>query len=467
MARPPSLDSIQVRLKLQASGPAGALEMARAFGVDIQTVRRAVATLGNDVEQLGKTRNTRYAARRSIYGQSTPLPVARFGVNGIAHPWASLTALHGGWSLGWTSQAMRPDWADQMHDHAGFCEGLPFFVADLRPQGFLGRAIAQRLPEAFGLPPDPRNWNDEHTVFFLREYGDDLPGNLVFGANATARALNAAPENPVTADTRAARYPAMAEAANAGEATGSSIEGEQPKFTAWLQNAASQTMQAVLVKFTDRLGTPSGRRWADLLVAEAIALEVLTSVSRSDAEAVLPAVFDFDDRRFYELARFDRVGAHGRRGVVSLRALHDAGFTGRDTNDWVVAATGLRERGWISESDLRAVRLRALFGRLIGNTDMHFGNLSFFLDLGLPLALTPTYDMLPMLWAPRLGDATPAPAFSPSAPMPQELELWPEVAPLAERFWATVEADARVSDGFRPHAANALQALRVLRQRFG
>ena len=322
MARPPSLDSIQVRLKLQASGPAGALEMARAFGVDIQTVRRAVATLGNDVEQLGKTRNTRYAARRSIYGQSTPLPVARFGVNGIAHPWASLTALHGGWSLGWTSQAMRPDWADQMHDHAGFCEGLPFFVADLRPQGFLGRAIAQRLPEAFGLPPDPRNWNDEHTVFFLREYGDDLPGNLVFGANATARALNAAPENPVTADTRAARYPAMAEAANAGEATGSSIEGEQPKFTAWLQNAASQTMQAVLVKFTDRLGTPSGRRWADLLVAEAIALEVLTSVSRSDAEAVLPAVFDFDDRRFYELARFDRVGAHGRRGVLRLRLRH-------------------------------------------------------------------------------------------------------------------------------------------------
>lgn len=68
--------------------------------------------------------------------------------------------------------------------------------------------------------------------------------------------------------------------------------------------------------------------------------------------------------------------------------------------------------------------------------------------------------MLPMLWAPRPGDATPAPEFAPSAPMPQELELWPEAATLAEQFWTRVEADARVSDGFRPHAAAAFRAVR-------
>jgi hypothetical protein len=465
--RPASIDPAQLRLRLQAGGPSSAQELADAVGVDRRTVQRALATLGEDIEQLGRTRNTRYAARRAIHGQSTRIPIARFGVNGIAHPWATLTALHGGWRLEWASRAMQPDWADQVHDHAGFCEGLPFFAADLRPQGFLGRGIARRLPTAFGLPADPRDWSDEHTVFFLREWGDDLPGNLVFGAAPTVQALGASPENPVTPETRSSRYPALADAANAGEATGSSVEGEQPKFTAWLQNAPAQNTLAVLVKFTDRLDTPSGRRWADLLAAEALALDVLTSASRSDAEAFLPAVFDFDDRRFYELARYDRVGAHGRRGVVSLRALHDAGFTGRETSDWVVAATGLHARGWISESDLRAVRVRALFGRLIGNTDMHFGNLSFFLDLGLPLALTPTYDMLPMLWAPRVGEAIPAPEFTPLAPMPQELDLWSEVAPLAEQFWKRVESDSRVSDGFRPHATAALRAVQTLRGRFG
>lgn len=489
MPRPPAINPEQLRVLLQSGGPASAQELADRTDVNPRTVQRALATLGEDIEQLGRTRNTRYAARRVIHGQSAPLPIGRFGVNGIAHEWASLTALHGGWRLDWASPAMRPDWADQVHDHAGFCEGLPFFVSDLRPQGFLGRAIARGVALIDDLPEDPRNWSDEHTVFYLREYGHDLPGNLVFGQARLREALNTAPANLVTPASRADDYPMLAERANAGERSGSSVEGEQPKFTAWLQTPAAERSRAVLVKFTDRfetpdghgwgdllvpkggrwadLLTPSGRRWADLLAAEAIALNLLSLASRGDAEADLPATFDLGGRRFYEMPRFDRIGAHGRRGVVSLRALHDAGFTGRETSDWVVAATGLHARGWISESDLRAVRLRALFGRLIGNTDMHFGNLAFFLDLGLPLALTPTYDMLPMLWAPHPGDATPAPAFSPPAPMPDELELWPEAATLAEQFWTRVEADARVSDGFRPHAAAALRAVGGLRARFG
>lgn len=467
MPRPPAINPEQLRVLLQAGGPASAQELADRANVNPRTVQRALATLGADIEQLGRTRNTRYAARRAIHGSSAPLPIARYGVNGIAHEWAALTALHGGWRLEWASPAMRPDWAEQVHDHAGFCEGLPFFVADLRPQGFLGRAIARGVAMIDDLPEDPRNWSDDHTVFYLREYGRDLPGSLVFGHAMVREALNARLPDFITPETRGDRYPALAETANAGEPTGSSVEGEQPKFTAWRQNSANGTTCAVLVKFTDRLETPSGRRWADLLAAEAIALDVLTFASRGDAEADLPATFDLGGRRFYELPRYDRIGSHGRRGVVSLRALHDAGFTGRETSDWVVAARGLHERGWISDADLRAVRLRALFGRLIGNTDMHFGNLAFFLDLSLPLALTPTYDMLPMLWAPRPGDATPAPEFTPSAPMPQELELWPEAATLAERFWARVEADARVSDGFRPLAAAALRAVRALRARFG
>jgi len=58
----------------------------------------------------------------------------------------------------------------------------------------------------------------------------------------------------------------------------------------------------------------------------------------------------------------------------------------------------------------------------------------------------------------------PPPAFTPPAPLPQELALWPEAATLAERFWERVEADPRSSAGFRPHA---LAALRTLRERFG
>jgi len=467
MPRSASIDPALLRLRLQAGGPLGAQALADAAGVDRVTVQRTMRRLGGAVVQLGKTRATRYALRREIVGQAAAHRFSRLSQTGIAHEWGALSALHGGWLLEWTSPAMRPDWASQMHDHAGFCDGLPFFLTDLRPQGFFGRAAARRLPGSLGLPLDPREWSDDHTLFYLREQGDDLPGNLTLGDGPTERALNACPPNPITPETREIQYPVLAAQANAGEPVGSSVEGEQPKFTTWLRLPEDGRVFGVLVKFTDRLDTPTGRRWADLLAAEAIALDVLTWASRGDAEANHPQTFDFDNRRFYELPRFDRVGAHGRRGVVSLRALHDAGFTGGDTNDWAVAAAGLRERGWIGESDLRAVRLRRLFGRLIGNTDMHFGNLAFFLDLGLPLALAPTYDMLPMLWAPRPGDATPAPEFAPPAPMPQELELWPEAATMAEEFWRRVEGDARVSDGFRPHSAAALRAVQTLRARFG
>lgn len=467
MPRAASIDPSLLSLRLQAGGPASAQALADAVGVSRLTVQRALRQLGPAVVQLGKTRNTRYALRREVLGQSAPHRFSRLSQTGIAHEWGSLTALHGGWLLEWVSPAMRPDWADQVHDHAGFCEGLPFFLTDLRPQGFLGRATARRLPGSLGLPPDPRDWNDNQTLFYLREWGDDLPGNLTMGTGPTERALNSCPPDPITPETRATHYPALATQANAGEPVGSSVEGEQPKFTAWLRLPNESWVSSVLVKFTDRLDTPTGRRWADLLAAEAIALDVLTFASRGDAEANHPQTFDFDNRRFYELPRFDRVGSHGRRGVVSLRALHDAGFTGGDTNDWAVAAAGLHQRGWISAADLQAVRLRRLFGRLIGNTDMHFGNLAFFLEPELPLRLAPTYDMLPMLWAPRPGDATPAPEFTPLAPMPQELDLWPEAATMAERFWSTVEADARVSDGFRPHATAALHSVRVLRDRFG
>ena len=297
--------------------------------------------------------------------------------------------------------------------------------------------------------------------------GSRRAGNLVLGSTATALALNPSQPNHFTPETRAARYLALAEQANAGASMGSSVEGEQPKFAAWGSNSGEGNAGAFLVKFTDSLATPTGRRWADLLAAEAIALEVLLLASRGDADAATPQIFDFNEKRFYQLARFDRVGAYGRRGVVTLRALHDAGFTGGDTNDWAVAAAGLHKRGWIDDTDLRAVRLRALFGRLIGNTDMHFGNLAFFLEPELPLRLAPTYDMLPMHWQPRPGDATPMPEFAPSAPLPQEMELWPEAAAMAEIFWRRVAADQQVSENFRSAAAAAHRAVQTLRARFG
>src|SRR5262249_17795740 len=69
--------------------------------------------------------------------------------------------------------------------------GLPFFLHDLIPQGFLGRGIPRRFPE-LALPEDIAEWNDEHVLTYLSRRGDDCIGDLVLGDESLQRWL--APE---------------------------------------------------------------------------------------------------------------------------------------------------------------------------------------------------------------------------------------------------------------------------------
>ncbi|WP_324726026.1 HipA domain-containing protein [Actomonas aquatica] len=375
-------------------------------------------------------------------------------------------------ALGLASTGLKPEWADAVHDRYGYCEGLPFFLTDLRPQGYLGRAAIHQLPEGTSFPSDIRLWSDDHVISYLVRFGEDLPGNLVLGDETSSMAMFGASGLGIRYSERETAYPRMADAAVAGNFFGSSVEGEQPKFTTWLRDDADREAEAVIVKFTDRLSTPTGRRWADLLAAEQAARLVVSETALADAEFPYSELFDFGDRRFYQIARFDRIGRSGRRGLVSLRALHDAGLTGGETNDWVEAVEGLARRGWVSPADLRVVRLRAAFGNLIGNTDMHFGNLAFYLEDRLPLRLAPLFDMVPMLWAPRPGESEPLPEFRPKLPTPRHLDVWSEAAELAERFWERITREAFVSvrrlsvtPAFRAVAANALRTIRDMKRR--
>jgi hypothetical protein len=435
-------------------------------------VSRALTGLGSAVLRLGATRGARYALRRPLFGlrndSPSSCPIYRLALDGNrAHQWATLNALHGGWHLEWAEAGLRPEWADLLHGRTGFCEGVPFFLTDLRPQGYLGRAIARQLPAGLGWSPDPRDWSDDQTLLYLVQHGHDLPGNLALGENCAGLALSGLLNQSIPYLEREQRYPVLANQANAGAPAGSSVEGEQPKFTCWVHDSDMTPPQAMIVKFTDRLDTPTGQRWGDLLAAEQIAHEILASSSISDAEADKPKIEDFAGRRFLQIPRFDRIGQHGRRGLVSLRALHDAGFTDRDTNQWVIATHSLQSSGWIGPNDARTIRLRSLFGRLIGNTDMHFGNLAFFLGNELPLRLAPVYDMLPMLWRPTLGEAEPTPEVKPVPPLGGEMDLWPEAANLAELFWERSSRDQKISAGFQAIARQAGMEIKQLRMRFG
>ena len=108
------------------------------------------------------------------------------------------------------------------------------------------------------------------------------------------------------------------------------------------------------------------------------------------------------------MERFDRVGTLGRKAVISLAAL-DAEFAGLANQPWPVITKSLAKQGFITPDAAEVAEILWAFGALIGNSDMHHGNLSFLSEHGRPYALAPAYDMTPMSFAPtssgRLPDA--------------------------------------------------------------
>ena len=171
----------------------------------------------------------------------------------------------------------------------------------------------------------------------------------------------------------------------------------------------------------------------------------------------------YEGRTFLESERFDRCGISGRRAVVSLEAL-DAAYTSVNDLPWNRAAGILHDEGWIDADDAERLSLFWWFGVLIGNSDMHYGNISLFLDQEPPLHLAPLYDMVPMRYRPGLEGFLPGSILDFLPPPPEEEKIWREAADLALRFWELLADDEEVSAGFRKIAVGNMDALSVVRK---
>jgi hypothetical protein len=431
---------------LSRNGAATGASLQSMLSVSQATLSRAITKLGDRVVRIGGSRNTRYGLRRELPGIGSNWPLFQISARGEPTLVGRLHAL-----------ARDQYWLDApIGAHSRFSDGLPFYLQDLVPQGFIGRTVPRRYPE-LQLPERITDWSDDHVLTYLCRRGEDCIGNLILGDESLQRFLRPidAP-SIISSRTRAKAYGSLAEAALAGSIAGTSAGGEHPKFTAAVQQGSA--IRQVLVKFspggTDRVA----RRWADLLICEQLATKVLHEAG------LTPAVADLliaGDQVFLESERFDRTGARGRSGVVSLGALANE-YLGRRDN-WTTAAAGLAQLGIISRVDAETVRRIATFGRLIGNTDMHFGNLSFQLSFDGPLTLAPVYDMLPMSLAPLVGGALPAREFEPPSPTSADLDIWNEIADLAENYWREVATHDAVSTDFAAQARRNVDRVRAAR----
>jgi hypothetical protein len=416
-----------------ALGASSAAELMRALRVSQTTISRSLRELerSQHVLRIGSTRGARYALRRPLASIGSQWPLYRIDERGTAHELGVLGAIYR------DSYVMSAD----PERISGTFRGLPYYLQDARPAGFLGRTVPGTYPE-LGLPARVGDWTDEHVLTYLTQRGGDSGGNLVVGAEAMNRYLAAMHSPTILAvQDRAKTYPAFATAAMVGTPPGCSANGEQPKFTTCL--ADGDQRKHVIVKFSPPRPTPAGLRWADLLTAEFLAHRVLE-------EAGVPAcrsrLFEYADRFFLECDRFDRIGARGRRGSVSLYAV-DVSRYGRLDN-WSAAAERLAADSLLSSEDATQIRLIDAFGALIANTDRHFGNVTLFDNYEGRFELAPVYDMLPMLFAPQDGQLMPR-RFEPVAARAEWLAIWPRARALAEEYWSRVAQHPEISLDFR------------------
>ncbi len=424
---------------LKRRGVTPARELTRLLDISPATLSRLVRRADEQILRLGRTRGARYAVRSSVPNVGTQLPIWSIDEAGEAADFGVVHFLHD------EHYWFQPSHQLQSRTRGSLYEGLPPFLADMVPQGYLGRFFPERYPD-LDLPARIMDWSDIHSIQAIALRVDDAVGNLVAGHDSMNRYLSSRQEI-----TRREQYPAITRDL-AVHAVGSSAGGEFPKFTAF------DGIRHLLVKFTSGDGSDVDIRWRDLLISEELAARVL-----ADFGVPVPAtgLIQIDRQAFLEVERFDRVGESGRRPVMSLGAVDDWLHGHRDS--WPKAAARLYADNLLDQASYDTMLFMEAFARLIANSDRHFGNITFFWN---PFAkehefsLSPIYDMLPMSFAPAAGGMVVDKEYVKPSPTSELLECWTEAADLAHTYWKLVADDERISASFRKLADSAAGSLR-------
>lgn len=422
---------ISIREYLE-QGPATSKQLQASSGLSQAAVSRQLRSLGDSIIRLPSGRSPQYALTRNAFGGDSRLPLYMVDAHGNNTAIACIRPLaHGGFFIE-PSTGMPSVLLGESGD--GLYDDLPFFLDDLRPQGFLGRQIAEELAaRSDDFPSDPRNWNAHHVGRYLISNGDDLPGNLKFGQQAHLRVRH----KPVISSVK--DYPALADSVMNGTIPGSSAGGEQPKFTAFCGDRSAH----VIVKFSPQGNDPVAQRWRDILITEYHAVE---AIHDQDFPAAETNLFEMNDRLFLESQRFDRSGEYGRLPMISLQSV-DAEFSGLGSS-WTHVMHALHEKKLVSWQHCFDASFLWYFGRLINNTDMHLGNLSLAID-GSVFRVLPVYDMCSMGFAPKSGEVRPYNFSIPEFSNIDIDESFPGVKLMAHSFWERVATDVRISDDFK------------------
>ncbi len=437
---------------LMRNGPTKSDQISSEMGISQPTVSRLILSLGDRVIRVGGSKNTKYAVLRKIRQLAEKIKVFKVDESGHCSLVENLFAVH---PHGFVFDAKSAGWP-LTHKGQLYFDTIPYFILDSRPQGFMGRNFARLHSGILGVPEDPQRWNDDDIIVAMAIMGNDVPGDIILGESSYRRFEEANKAISVISEADIPeRYIHMAEIAMTSGYTGSSAAGEFPKFSAIRSYNGKD--EHILVKFSGHGSSSAEIRWADLLRCESHAAKAIKS--HLNIDTVECRSFAHGGRTFLEVVRFDRCGLYGRKPMCSLTSI-DAEFIDMGDPHWDVAADKMLSLRLIDKLTAESMRSLWFFGKLIGNTDMHAGNISFRPTEAGRLELTPSYDMLPMRYAPfRGGEVPPQTDIQVFRPIPGNEHLYNSAKNAAIAFWNTVSSDNQISDEFRNIADAWVNAL--------
>ncbi len=407
-------------------------DLIRSLNVSQPTLSRLINSLQNEIVVMGKGRATCYGLPRPIHDKSGRFPVYMIDPRGDARQHGNLTALQGG-----------QYWWEDTNGNGELFSSLPWFLLDLQLNGFGARSFAHRRSDLLSLPRKQADWSEEDMLYATSKCGEDRIGNLLVGEDSLARYFDLAREMSPAIDlqSRAWKYPQLAQKTLAGEMDSAQIGGEQPKFAVCVNDQGAPCH--MIIKFSPAVDSNEAQRYADLLVCEHLALEAIRLSGFTSARSRLIIA---GKQAFLSLKRFDRRGALGRLPMISMRALHAR--LQAPCDNWIDAANRLQQAALISNKDAQKLRWFSLFSDLIANTNQHFGNVSFIPHHGDSYLLAPVYGARPTLYEPVAGEI-PVRLFTPPPVRNEVAADLPSALDAAILFWKSAAVDERISTGFR------------------
>jgi hypothetical protein len=429
---------------LAREGPLSAPEAADRLRVTPMTINNRAKAVGSNILVLGRGKNTRYAlpngnltgqSQWRLYWVDAQGELSEFAIVSYVKP-NTLHAYGRGINV-------RTD------------DELPWFLLPLKLRGYLGRAAKHRLGTvARSWDSHPEKWSLAQQVFAAQSEALEHAGAILWGEDSVQVWEKSTREVPHPEDEKVLlkTYDDLADKTTAGQVAGSSADGEQAKFSTLISDKENQVRE-VLVKFSPPHGTPFGDRWRDLLHSEAKAADVLRDFGFDTPQS---RALSSDKRTFLESARIDRIGTRGRKHLLPLFAVHRI-FTPGDERNWIDTVARLASQRRISNASIEITQTLYSFGQLIGNSDMHFGNLGVILlspeDISKGrFSLAPCYDMLPMRFKPEAHSEFGYTHFSAELSPTLPKSVTNRAVEMAKEFWQRVSNTTAVSAKWREFA---------------